>query len=224
MYSPTGAGAARALRTGFRICAVSIATFAMCSAAIADGVGSMGVRWWQHALSIPADQNPILDQTGANCGFGQQGDTWFLHGSFSETIVRNCNAPAGRRFFLPVFNWICLPFPGETVRENADICRFLNDATDTLELTIDGVNANELIKRRARRKAFDITLPDGNVFGFAAGTYVAVHDGYFAMLPVLSPGEHTVRIIGNSSAFSPAPVDVTYNLTVSEAVFVNPGP
>lgn len=205
----------------FSVLITALAAFAMSAVAAADEGDSLGARWWQHALSIPADQNPILDTTGAYCGFGQQGDTWFLHGSFNETIVRHCNAPAGRRFFLPVVNWICLPFPGETVKENVGFCRDANDQTDTLELTIDGVSSNQLIKRRAQRRAFDVTLPDENIFGFAPGTYVAVHDGYFAMVPKLSPGEHTIHIVGGSSFFD-FTLDVLYKLTVSEASFVNP--
>lgn len=192
----------------------------MSSAALADEGDSLGALWWQHALSIPFDHNPILDETGANCSLGQHGDIWFLHGSFGgPQIVRNCGVPEGRRFFLPIVNWICLPFPGETVKENVQLCRETNDLTDILHLTIDGVPSDQLIKRRAQHNPFDVTLPGDNVFGVDPGTYVAVHDGYWAMVPQLSPGVHTIEIFGGISFFE-LTVDVVYNLTVNEAQFI----
>lgn len=203
----------------------AIAMVLVCSlsaAAWADEGDSLGALWWQHAMSIPYDKNPILDETGAQCGIGQTGDTWFLHGSFGgPQIVRDCSAPAGRRFFLPIVNWICLPYPGETIKENVDICQYVNDLTDTLELTVNGEPANQLIKRRAQRNPFDVTLPVDNILGATPGTYVAVHDGYYAMLPVLPPGNHTIHIVGGTSAFGFS-LDVVYNLTVVEPAFISP--
>lgn len=38
-------------------------------------------KWWQWALSIPADENPLLDPTGENCGTGQSRRVWFLAGT-----------------------------------------------------------------------------------------------------------------------------------------------
>lgn len=198
-------------------CSVALSTMAY-----ADEGDDLGARWWQHALSFPADINPILDETGASCAVGQSGDTWFLHGSFGgPRIVRNCSAPAGRRFFLPIINWICTPYPGETVKENVRLCKEVNDLTDTLHLTIDGVSSDGLIKRRSQVNPFDITLSDNNVFAASPGTYVAVHDGYWAMLPRLSPGLHKIEIMGGVSSFG-FTVDVVYNLTVTNAVFISP--
>ncbi len=212
----------RQVRSTVRLGVVVLGVCAMTGAAMADEGDSLGALWWQHAVSIPFDRNPILDETGANCAVGQHGDTWFLHGSFGgPQIIRNCDVPAGRRFFLPIINWICLPFPDETIRENVAACRELNDLTDTLHLTIDGVPSDRLIKRRAQRNPFDVTLPEGNIFGADPGTYVAVHDGYWAMIPMLSPGEHTIEIVGGISFFG-FTVDVVYNLTVNEAQFVSP--
>lgn len=207
-------------RFGIELGLIVLSACTISGAAIADEGDSLGAQWWQQALSIPLDLNPILDQTGASCGLGQYGDIWFLHGSFGgPQIVRNCSVPAGRRFFLPIINWICLPFPGETIKENVELCRESNDLTDTLHLTIDGVPSDKLIKRRAQRNPFDVTLPENNVYGVEPGTYVAVHDGYWAMIPQLSPGEHTIEIFGSISFFG-FTADVVYNLTVNEAQFI----
>lgn len=207
-------------RFGVKLGLLVLGACAISGTAVADEGDSLGALWWQHALSIPTDQNPILDETGASCGLGQYGDIWFLHGSFGgPQIVRNCSVPAGRRFFLPIINWICLPFPGETIKENVELCRESNDLTDTLHLTIDGMSADQLIKRRAQRNPFDVTLPVNNIYGVDPGSYVAVHDGYWAMVPQLEPGEHTIEIFGGISFFG-FTADVVYNLTVTEAQFI----
>src|SRR5215471_4200380 len=36
------------------------------------------VEWWQWAVSLPADVNPLLDETGELCAAAQRGAIWFL--------------------------------------------------------------------------------------------------------------------------------------------------
>src|SRR5262245_45548774 len=43
--------------------------------------GEWGAAWWQWALSIPADRNPLTDKTGEFCGEGQSGPVWFRGGA-----------------------------------------------------------------------------------------------------------------------------------------------
>ncbi len=38
----------------------------------------LSAEWWQHSVSIPSPQNPILDETGTNCGIGQRGNMWLV--------------------------------------------------------------------------------------------------------------------------------------------------
>src|SRR5690349_1562093 len=67
--------------------------------------GEWSARWWEWALSIPAAQNPVLEQNGANCGIGQVGNVWFLAGSFSgNPVTRACTLPAGKPIFFPLIN------------------------------------------------------------------------------------------------------------------------
>src|SRR3954468_7173100 len=42
--------------------------------------GGWSAAWWQYVSSIPASDNPLLDQTGADCSVGQSGSVWFLVG------------------------------------------------------------------------------------------------------------------------------------------------
>jgi hypothetical protein len=58
-----------------------------------------------------------------------------------------------------------------------------------------------------------VTMPDGNVFGIAAGTYgPMVTDGYYLMLTPLPAGEHTIHFTAGLG--DAVPMDVTYHLTV----------
>src|SRR5437764_1352063 len=67
-------------------------------------VGWSGL-WWQFVSSIPATDNPLLDQTGADCTVGQSGSVWFLVGvSTSGRVTRTCTIPSGKILFFPVVN------------------------------------------------------------------------------------------------------------------------
>ena len=64
----------------------------------------LSAEWWQWVLSIPASDNPLLDNTGARCVVGQRGATWFLAGNLGGTTVRTCSLPEGTVLFFPVVN------------------------------------------------------------------------------------------------------------------------
>jgi hypothetical protein len=178
------------------------------SMATADGnqssafpdTGELGKQWWELVMSIPGPQNPFLDDTGASCGIGQRGNTWFLYSSsFGPRVDLKCTIPAGKTIFLAVVAGICVPYPGETIAQNIEFCREGSDLTDLLVLRINGKARNDLIERRALYKPFALPAPEENVFGFAPGIFVAVHDGFFAKVPPLSPGHHTIRVRGAAS-------------------------
>jgi hypothetical protein len=43
-------------------------------------------RWWQWAFSIPVENNPVNDMTGANCAINQHGPVWFLAGTLGGVV------------------------------------------------------------------------------------------------------------------------------------------
>src|SRR5688500_11533882 len=52
--------------------------------------------WWQWALETPADVNPLLDTTGANCAVNQTDHVWFLAALLGPgTVTRSCTIPNG---------------------------------------------------------------------------------------------------------------------------------
>jgi hypothetical protein len=190
--------------------------------------GEWGAAWWQYVLSVPVAENPLLDETGANCGVGQSGHVFFLVGSLSGTAVRSeCVVPTGAMLFFPVVNTIFAaaetPPPIEELVSGA--AEAIETATD-LAVEIDGNPVEGLQRFRAPSSGFGFTLPEDNLFGAPAGScvpdptvgacipWVAAQDGFYLMLPPLPPGEHTLHIHAVLPAFG-FTLDVTYDpLTV----------
>ena len=76
--------------------------------------GEWAAAWWQYVLSVPAGQNPLLDETGADCAVGQSGHVFFLAGilNVSGTAVRTeCVIPTGTMLFFPIVNTVCTNEP-----------------------------------------------------------------------------------------------------------------
>lgn len=75
--------------------------------------GEWSARWWQWALSLPADQNPFSDADGSctNGANGQLGPVWFLTGGINPIgevePVRDCTVPVGKALLLPLINIEC---------------------------------------------------------------------------------------------------------------------
>ena len=71
--------------------------------------GQWQARWGQWAFSIPADQNPLFDETGAGASVGQSGPVWFLVGVFNDsgTASRVIQIPSGKALFFPILNTEC---------------------------------------------------------------------------------------------------------------------
>ena len=195
----------------------SVATADVDKQAPTSDTDLVGARWWQHQSSIPFPVSPFFDDTGANCGIGQNGNYWFLSTSagnpFGEPVTRNCTIPVGTKIVVPIVNFFCIPFPGETIEENMQICKDVNDLTDVRRLRIDGKARHDLITRRASARPFPLSIPDDNVYGYPTGVFATVHDGYFAILPPLEPGMHTIRVQGSVEELD-VTWDVRYRLNI----------
>lgn len=195
---------------------------------IGNTYGEWSARWWQWALSIPADTNPILDETGANCAEGQTGDVWFLAGTFGDSpVVRNCTVPSMMYLFFPILNTVFGATTSDCQPTNPDVLCNVNTLRASAEasennpkqliVTVDGVQPKKLgdpISQRVTSPVFSINLSEDNIIGAPSGGYTPnVSDGYWIMLAPLSTGTHTIHFKGVTN--SDFVVDVTYNLTVS---------
>src|SRR2546428_8494654 len=68
------------------------------------GYGEWSAEWWQWAFSMPASENPLLDETGEKCLTAQRGPAWFLAGvtKIRRADTRHCSVPEGTALFLPI--------------------------------------------------------------------------------------------------------------------------
>ncbi len=191
--------------------------------------GEWGARWWQYVYGVPADQNPLSDMTGENCGVGQWGPVFFLVGTTGGSVVRSkCKAPANTGLFLPIINISCaVPEDGDPATFYK-LCKQAIDGVDkkSLIVTIDGQKVQNLDEFRAR-EFFSFTGAIPGVYATsgctaAANCYEGFHetaysDGYWVMVNPLRPGRHTIHFEGatlSTDPFYPFTVNVTYNLQV----------
>jgi hypothetical protein len=54
------------------------------------------------------------------------------------------------------------------------------------------VDYSHLIERRISNKPFTADISINNSIGYPAGLFKAVFDGYYALIPALTPGDHTL--------------------------------
>jgi hypothetical protein len=188
-----------------------------------NNYGDLTARWWQWILSIPAANNPNLDTTGADCAQGQEGQVWFLAGTFGgPPVTRSCTVPSGKSLFFPILDTAFGNGVGDcTGPSDCDINALRGlaaanqDSPMDLEATIDGRKVSDPSQYRVvSSTAFNAFMPAGNVIGNPVGTYgPLVSDGYFLLVDPPKPGPHTIHFKGvTSSSFT---LDVTYNLTVT---------
>ncbi|MEM7583335.1 MAG: nuclear transport factor 2 family protein [Acidobacteriota bacterium] len=197
--------------------------------------GEWSAAWWQWMFSIPAAENPQDAQGEIDCSLHQSGPVWFLAGAdLGRTTVRSCEVPAGAKLFFPVLNVLAYNQPGETLTVG-DKRAMLDDFFGSgevgsalphsceLEATINGQSIARFAPgARVQSPPFTLNTGDGP-FGFPAGLIdrEAVSEGYWMMLPPLTPGEHVLKFGGRLCQAGTLtdhpdfpPVEVTYHLDV----------
>lgn len=190
------------------------------------GTSQLAAEWWQWAVSKSAAENPLIggdpnyseEQCDGQPLSSASGSRWFLAGTLDGSKVkRTCTAPAGKRLFFPLVNYVFfITEPDETEQiarqaVNDYIDGLLADPEFRMKVTVDGrrINSNRII--RADSPLFTATVPDGGLL--PAGSYDGVADGLWVTLPRLPKGEHTIRfkMSAPNAGFAQ---DNTYHLTV----------
>jgi hypothetical protein len=185
--------------------------------------GDWTAKWWQWALSIPQDANPVGDPTGNYCGQNQEGPVWFLAGTFGGSAERACTIPEGKALLFAPINVECSYAEFPDLKTEADLrecAKSGQDLVTELDVTIDGAKLENLQDYRVQSPLFNLTLPENNVFGLPVTTTEAVSDGNWVFLKPLPSGNHTIHSKGVSVDFTatgtapPFVSDVIYHLTV----------
>jgi hypothetical protein len=182
--------------------------------------GEWNARWFQWAVSMPLDHNPLNDT--ADCSTAQLGKVWFLGGPFGPNAqpIRECNVPVGKALFFPIVNVDCSslelpPFFGGTPEERRACVKAIIDTVSGLSVEIDGVSLGDLTNYRATSPDFHFVAPDNNVLGVPAGSGEMAADGYYLLLAPLSEGQHTIHFKGTIDMFA-FTAEETYHLTVGK--------
>ncbi len=177
--------------------------------------------WWQWAFSMPQDQSPVHDQTGAYCHVGQTAPVWFLAGGFgSAKIERRCDIPAGQHIFFPVINMLVVDDP-EVIRPcaalRAEVARN-NSSYVYVRVILDGVPVENAERFRLAPETcfapFAAAPPGARVPRFST----AATDGVWIMLRPLPPGPHRLEFrafyTNPDEALGDMVQNIAYDLTI----------
>lgn len=205
---------------------------------------SLGIRYWQWAMSIPAGDHPFNDATGAKCGIGQSGPVWFLVGTpGGGTAVRDeCDfIPNGKELFFPLVNLAYFGYLNdppesrtlEAIRSFLMLCDM--DSIREVEIVVDGKTLRggtgkskggtvkySLVRDTANRaQPFQIQLPTDNYYQMGPDALPglllspSVQEGLYVHLMPLRPGPHTIHWTATWDCDGqPTTQDITYNLRV----------
>jgi hypothetical protein len=170
------------------------------------------VRWWQWAASFDYPVSPVSDMTGERCAAGQEGEVWFLAGTYSSSATRRtCRVPAGKYLFFPLINYVVMP-------SNCSGCLNCEQATASArEITDDVMGLFAELDGNALPALEEHRVASAACFDLAARSHSPVKieptasNGYWLLLPPLAKGRHTLRFGG---ALPSLRQELIYTLTV----------
>jgi hypothetical protein len=178
--------------------------------------------WWKWALKIPASNHPLLN---GDCRIGQQGQVWFLGGTFSNDgtpVKRNCQVPEGTKLFFPLVNsgWLAWPLgtPPDPTDEPSLRSSVCSPLPKKVEVSIDGISVKRPTQYFEESSVFEAYLPSNDIVGIPDfqipdGRVVGVDIGYYIFLKDLRPGTHTIKWKVPKGDCTPAQ-DISYQITV----------
>lgn len=196
--------------------------------AVAHGMtyAEWSAKWWQWLWEIPVSQNPGLDATGDFVGVNQDGPVWFLAPAYYGQWERTATIPTGKMLFIDLAGF-CVSLSMGDGADEAELREYatwsVDDIISNVVLEVDGVRLQnwEDFRFATPEGLYDITLPEDNMFEWfgyeiPAGTYEndGVSEGYYAMLPPLSAGEHTIWLSADFGDPYNDRIQVLYHLTV----------
>jgi hypothetical protein len=168
----------------------------------------------QWAYAQPLAHNPVLDQTGADCGVDQAGPVWFLPRIAGPRVfsgTRSCTIPAHTAVLLEIGAYVneypCPdpnfhPAPGQSLYDFllADAKAFM-DGVNRLDVSLDGRAFSDVLGYRFHSEDLftltgDLSLQATFDPCITGSPQPAIVDGFFMMFKPLDPGTHTIRVFG----------------------------
>ncbi len=192
------------------------------TATVGAGDADSVIAWAQWIFSFPAAVSPGADATGAACGLGQQGDSFYLAPSYvgAGAVTRACTVLEGSTVVVPVIAVDCstaeaAPFNGTDAATLATCATTNGDAITAGHAAVDGTDVADIATYRVQTPVFGVILPEGNVLNATPGVASMVVDGAFITVEGLTAGEHTISYGGTYE--SGGTIDITYTITVVAA-------
>ena len=183
--------------------------------------GDWLAKWWEYALIMPTEQNPLTGGTGENCVFQRIGNVGLVVANSTLDVPIKCEVPTGMMLYIEVLGAECSnleepPFFGGNEAELLACAQSF--VPQDLQASIDGVEVQNLSKYIFTSPLYEFTEPEDNILGVPAGTNgKSVGAGAYLMLVPLSPGKHTIHVQGTYPDPDPDLVytaDKTFDLTV----------
>ncbi|MGC4088083.1 MAG: hypothetical protein QM756_09330 [Polyangiaceae bacterium] len=184
-------------------------------------------------VAPPECASPFTDATGASCQLYQDADSpvFFLVGTFGGVARRNeCVVPHGKALFFPLIGtWgDNAGVPSDMLLSDAELKAYVESLyagllPESLKLTVDGQSITKLERGGFSSAPYLITIPpDANSYTCinvpgVEGEFAGQVSGYWALLPALAPGKHTVAFQAASHGqvgVEDVNIDVSYTLTV----------
>jgi hypothetical protein len=143
-----------------------------------------------------------------------------LTGTIGGSVERTCTIPEGKAILFPVLNSGNVKTdPSETEEDLHVTTKAEMDNPAILEASVNGVPLQDLQNYRAESPLFNVTLPEGNIYGVPELSSEAVSDGYWIMLEPLAVGDHSLNFRGADMAVAAGGLvtEATYQLTIVPA-------
>jgi hypothetical protein len=183
--------------------------------------GADMTTWGERAamwiLSQPFANNPLFDQTGADCALGQQGSVWFIPPIAGPAVFsgsRDCTIPADKAILLDIGHnlndYPCPPEFGFEPAPDESLYDFLirtdlpiMNSVDELDVSLDGRPFSDVLSYRfiSRDILYFTGDPSMQVFDpcITGSSQPAIVDGFFMMFKPLNSGQHTIVVHGTNT-------------------------
>ena len=160
------------------------------------------MNYYKWLLSIPANESPFNDPTGAKCATGQSNlnsSVFYLSGNGGGKSDRICEVPSGKGLLIPVMSveWSDKESPNASIEELHKAAKKDQDSVNSLYLKIGDkeYQYEDLLKYRTHTDDFEVEFPDNGLFGvMEGGPSKVVADGFFIITEPLAKGSYPIHV------------------------------
>jgi hypothetical protein len=165
--------------------------------------GQWTVRWWQWAYSTPININPVADKSGINANINQDGEVWFLAGTFGEgkLVERYCSIPFNKAVLIPVINYEINRIERPDLDSDSEMVKHVTADQDDIinkEIKINDRSV-PIFRVKSDPIIFPLYIHPDNYFKMNGGNTFATADGYWVFLKPIPKGNHQIYFHGSCS-------------------------